>query len=110
MGGFSYNSGALSDIATKLRAGSKGLTDTASAMPPSPDAGSSSALVGQVISDLLTAGATSATMLDQAASNIHANQGSYDTTENNNAGTMHRQQQTGLGGIDTQSPAAIYPG
>lgn len=100
----------LSDIANKLRGAGQQLSNTASSAPPSPDAGSSSGLVSQVISDLMRTGATTAAVLDQAASKIHAAQGSYDTTDNNAAAAMQEQDNQGLSNINMQSNASIYPG
>src|SRR5207302_1017056 len=45
-GGYGYNPSGLTDIAGKLRDGAKALADTAGSAPPSPDAGTSSAVVG----------------------------------------------------------------
>jgi hypothetical protein len=55
-------------------------------------------------------GATATAVLDQAASKIHAAQGSYDTTDNNAAAAMQEQDNRGLSGINMQSNASIYPG
>jgi hypothetical protein len=110
MNGFVANRNDLTDIANKLRGAARQLGDTASSAPPSPDAGSSSALVSQVISDLMRTGATAAAVLDRAAGNVHAAQGSYDTTDNDAAAAMQAQDNKGLSGIDMQSNASSYPG
>ena len=110
MTGFVANHNDLTDIANKLRGAAQQLSGTASSAPPSPDAGSSSALVSQVIADLMRTGATAAAVLDQAAGNIHAAKGNYGTTDNDAAAAMQQQDNNGLSGINMQSNASIYPG
>ncbi|GDY33885.1 hypothetical protein [Gandjariella thermophila] len=87
-GGYSYDPARLTDIAGKLRDGAKALADTARSAPPSPDAGTSSAVVGEALKALVRAGATAVARMDDVAGKVHASQGSYDTVENTNTGVL----------------------
>jgi hypothetical protein len=87
-GGYGYNPSGLGDIAGKLRGGAEALADTARSAPPSPDAGTSSAVVGEALQALARAGATAVARLDDVASKVHASAGSYDHVENVNTGVL----------------------
>lgn len=88
---------ALTDIATKLRAGAKDLGDGANGAPPGPDAGTSSAVVGAALAALATAGATASALLETTAGKVNAALGAYDITENSNTSKIKNAPDPGPG-------------
>lgn len=92
--GYDYKQASLSRMTKTLRGSAQHLSNATSGAPPSPDAGDSSALLAEVISDLLRSGATIAAKQELIAGNIHASKGSYDEIENTNEGLMNQQKRT----------------
>jgi hypothetical protein len=90
--GYSFEPGALHDMATKLRDGAGALDRAASAQAEAPDAGASSLHVARALQALMTSTVAGAQVLDDTATKISTAQGSYHTIENTHAGAMEKQQ------------------
>ncbi|WP_020499974.1 hypothetical protein [Sciscionella marina] len=95
MSGYDYKSEALTQMTSKLRKSAQNLAKSASSAPPAPDAGDSSAILAEVISDLLKSGAAIAAKQESIAGKIHASNGTYDDVENTNTDALkqaHREE------------------
>ncbi|WP_116041979.1 hypothetical protein [Amycolatopsis palatopharyngis] len=91
-GGYSFETGALDDMASKLRDGAEALDQAATAQAEAPDAGASSPYVARALQALMTSTVAGAQALDDIAEKINVAQGSYHTIENTHEGAMEKQQ------------------
>lgn len=108
-GSLDYEPGTLADISNRLQAAAKELGELASSAPMGVDAGTSSAVVGQALSALTTAAATASALMEADSGKVDAAHGSYDNTEDTNASSMNKVNQT-FQNTNYGGPAYQYPG
>jgi hypothetical protein len=95
-GGYSFESGALDDMATKLRDSAGALDRAAGAQAEAPDAGASSLHVARALQALMTSTVAGAQTLDEVAAKISTAQGSYHDIENTHQGELDKQMHDGM--------------
>ncbi|MGH3620934.1 MAG: hypothetical protein ACRDQ5_03980 [Sciscionella sp.] len=89
--GFSYSEVGLDTVVRRLRDGARRLDEACRAPIDAPDAGASSAVVGEAIAALLKSAFAAEQLLDNNANLVHAANGGYGPTENDNAGRIWRE-------------------
>lgn len=75
----------LKGMAGELSKGPQGLQELAKSSPPPPQVTSSSDKVGYALSEIMRAAGALIAGMDDTASKIHASNGSYGETDNQNA-------------------------
>jgi hypothetical protein len=109
-GSASWSESALTDIASKLRAGAQDLGNVANNAPPGPDAGTSSQVVGDALAEWVTAAATSVSRMETSANNINTVAGAYKETEASNTNKVNSADQQNFQNTNYGSPSMTYPG
>lgn len=89
--GFSYSEAGLNTVVQQLRHGAHRLDDACRTPIDAPDAGASSAVVGEAIVALLKSAFASAQLMNNNADLVNAANGGYGPTENNNTGRIWRE-------------------
>lgn len=92
-GGYSYDPNGLTQVEGHLNAARDHLVGVANVPITAPDAGASSDVVAQAISDLIGAAVGAASAAQDAGSGINMANGAYGAFENDDAGAKLRQTQ-----------------
>lgn len=112
--GYSYEPEALRDITHELNVACSRLDTAIQQSVRAPDAGESSEVVGDGISDLIRMGTAMAHVLDEIAGKVHAASGAYADIENTAANQVRVESEYGMGPgghlpLDGVDPAEINP-
>jgi sugar (pentulose or hexulose) kinase len=96
-GGYSYDPNGLTQVTGHLTTARDDLTRVADQEIIAPDAGASSDVVAQAISDLIGAAVGAASVAEETGANVNIANGAYGAFENNDAGATFREQQQVMG-------------
>ncbi|TNC29172.1 hypothetical protein [Amycolatopsis alkalitolerans] len=99
-GGYSYDPNGLTQVAGHLTTACDHLTGAADTQITAPDAGASSDVVAQAISDLIGAAVGAASVAEQTGADVNTANGAYGAFENNEAGATMRETQKGMAPYD----------
>ena len=113
-GGYSYEPEALRDIKHELDVACSRLDGAVQESVRAPDAGESSEVVGDGISDVIRMGTAMAHVLDDIAGKVHTASGAYADIENTAANRVQVEAEYGMGPgghlpLDGVDPAEINP-
>lgn len=95
-GGYSYDPNGLTQVEGHLNAARDDLAKAADTRITAPDAGASSDVVAQTISDLIGAAVGAASVAEQTGANVNTANGAYGAFENDEAGANLRETQKGM--------------
>lgn len=95
--GYTHNGNTLRTIVGHWREGARSLDEAAKTSAKPPDAGASSAVVGEGIAALLHGLRGAATAMDRTADKVHVANGAYEDIENTNEGAIEARPRYGTG-------------
>lgn len=86
--GFGHEPGVLNSVGRELRAAATTMNTAATSDVSAPDAGDSSAEVGEALKRVVAAGAASGQTLADVAGGVDSAKGAYANIDNTNAGLL----------------------